>query len=67
MRRLDLHVPVLGTSEPTGPLDAQQLLFSASLSFVQDAASRSVSLPTFTSSLQHFARSADPLGLHPSL
>ncbi len=43
MRRLDLHVPVLGASEPTGPLDAQQLLLSASLAFVQDAASRSVS------------------------
>ena len=43
MRRLDLHVPVLGASEATGSLEDQQVLLSASLSHVQDSANRLVS------------------------
>ncbi|KAK9832382.1 hypothetical protein WJX74_008412 [Apatococcus lobatus] len=41
MSRINLHVPVLGAAEATGPLEDQQLLLSASLSHVREAASRS--------------------------
>ena len=44
MSRLNLHVPVLGAAESTGLLEDQQLLVSAGLSHVREAAGRSVSI-----------------------
>ena len=43
MTRIALHVPVLGAAEATGPVEDQQLLLSATLSHVREAAGRSVS------------------------
>ncbi|KAK9868467.1 hypothetical protein WJX84_006627 [Apatococcus fuscideae] len=41
MSRIALHVPVLGAAEATGPVEDQQLLLSATLSHVREAAGRS--------------------------